>query len=497
MKNNKTFLKVFLAGAIVFGTFSSCTDEYLDINENPNDPPDVTITELLPSAQGAIGHVLGNNFQVFGGLWGQYWTQSPSSSQYKTIEQYFPAANDFDRPWKALYADALMDLKTIVIKATAESKPNHVACAKILQAFTYQLLTDNFGDVPFSEAIRADENILSPRYDSQQDIYNGIIALLEEADGLIDENSDVHPGAEDLLFHGDMFLWREFGNTLKLRVYLRMAYVNPGAAQAGITAMEAAGAEFLYPGEEAKINYLSDGGNNHPLYSEIVGLSFTQNLVASATAVDYMTTNNDPRVDVFYSPALNGAMVGIPQGDYTLPAGTPVAIPSPVTGGNGRDNDFADLTASASVRFMTGYESLFLQAEAVARGWMTGDAQALYEAAIEENFVSFGFDPAVDSSSINYIAQPAIAFPAGGTTEDKIKSIITQKWVSMCGSNGPEGWTEWRRTGYPDFFTESANSILGPGRFPQRYFYPTSEVTRNANFPGQKLVDDKVWWDVN
>src|SRR6185436_3795311 len=178
-------------------------------------------------------------------------------------------------------------------------------------------------------------------------------------------------------------------------------------------------------------------------------------------------------------------------GNYNAPPGTPVSWPSPVTGGN-IDDEVA--SASAPVKLMTGYESLFLQAEAVARGWMTGDAQALYEEGITESFVSYGLQ---DTDATNYFTQTAIAFPSAGTTADKIEAIITQKWIAMDGNQCDEGWTEWRRTGFPDFFTESVNSIIGAGRFPARFFYPSTESTRNGNFPGQPLIYTKVWWDVN
>ncbi len=491
MKKNKILINCILTGAVVLASATSCKKSYLDINQNPNFPSDVTIVELLPSAEAAIAHAVGNNLQIYGGIWGQYWTQSPSSSQYKTIEQYSPSASDFDRPWKALYADALQDLKNIIAKATAESKPNYVACAKILQAYSFQLLTDNFGDIPFFEAIRADELILSPHYDSQQDVYNGIIKLLSEADALIDESSSAfNPGTEDLLLGGNMALWKEFGNTLKLRVYLRLAYKDPGKAQAGIAALATAGALFLNPGEDVKINYTLNGGNTNPLFSSIIGLGGTQNLVASGTAVNYLLNNGDTRVDAFYTPASNGNQIGIAQGNYTLPAGTKVSIPGPKTGGDGGD----DSSALAPVRLMSGYESEFLQAEAVVRGWLTGDAKALYETGITASFASFG---ATDTFTLGIINDSASAFPTSGTSEDKIKAIITQKWIALCGNEGTEGWTEWRRTGYPNFFTESTNSIIGAGRLPARFFYPNTEVTRNGNFPGQKLIYDKVWWDVN
>jgi hypothetical protein len=492
MKKNKFLIISFLSGVLILASITSCNKDYYDINTNPNDPADVTAVELLPSAEIAIAHVVGNNFQIFGGLWGQYWTQSPSSSQYKTIEQYSPAANDFDRPWKALYADALKDLKTIVTKASGENKMNYVACAKILQAYTFQLLTDNFGDVPFSEALQSENDILSPKFDRQQDIYHGIANLLSEADALIDENAVFQPGAEDLLLGGDMHLWRKFGNTLKLRVYLRVIYADPAFADSGIVHLQ--GAEFLATGENVNINYTSTPGNSNPLSSSIVALSNTQNLVASATAINYLFDTNDPRIDAFYSPALNGSMAGLTQGDYTAPAGTLVSIPGPLTGGDGSvDNRAA--SALAPVRLMSDYESLFLQSEASARGLLGGDKAALYTEAIAANFADFGI---TDTSLINpYFADPLNMFPTTGVFEDELRAIITQKWIAMCGNSGTEGWTEWRRTGYPNFFTESVNSIIGGGRFPLRFFYPTTEVTRNANFPGQKLIYEPVWWDVH
>ena len=87
-------------------------------------------------------------------------------------------------------------------------------------------------------------------------------------------------------------------------------------------------------------------------------------------------------------------------------------------------------------------------------------------------------------------------YPTGGSETDKIRHIVTQKWFSMCGNQGFEAWTEQRRTGYPDFLIQSVNSLIGSKR-PARFVYPTEEINLNANFPGLKSVDQKVWWDVN
>jgi hypothetical protein len=488
MKTNKIIISTAMVGVLLATSITSCKKDFFDVNTNPNDPADVGVNYLLPSAQAAIGYVVGKDLQLFGNFYAQHWTQNPSSSQYKTIEQYNPSADDFDRPWKSLYADGLQDLKAILTKANAD-QTNYSAIANILQAYTFQLLTDYWGDVPYSQALQ-DGNV-SPGYDSQEAIYDGIIAQVKTGLSQIDENALVIPGSDDLIFGGDMSMWRKFGNTLLLRMYIRISLKDPTTAQNGIGELAAAGAEFLAEGETAQLNYINSGGNTNPLYSELSGYGFTQNMVASATAIDFLNNNNDPRVDAFYVPASNGLQVGIPQGLYDTTANIPISEPGIITGGN---SNFEE-SAAAPVIFLSSWESLFLQAEATARGWMTtgGTDQELYERAITENFFYLGM---ADTAAATYYTQAAIAYPSGGTLDEKIEAIITQKWISMCGVQGGEAWTEWRRTGYPDFFVYSANSLIG-NQFPQRLFYPSTEVTQNASFPGQKAITDKMWWDVN
>jgi hypothetical protein len=139
---------------------------------------------------------------------------------------------------------------------------------------------------------------------------------------------------------------------------------------------------------------------------------------------------------------------------------------------------------------MSAAESYFLQAEAAARGWLAGDVRALYEQGITASFASYDVTPGA------YITTAVAAFPATGLAA-QLKAIITQKYFAMNGNQGFEAWSEWRRTGYPDFFVQSVESSLTPGQFPQRFLYPNTELTRNPNFPGAKVVTDKVWWDAN
>jgi hypothetical protein len=208
-----------------------------------------------------------------------------------------------------------------------------------------------------------------------------------------------------------------------------------------------------------------------------------------------MLSLNDPRIDIFYKRATaapnTGNQVGIVQGNGRL-LPNPASLndrqfskPGPAVGGPGGP--------TAAVIFISEAESYFLQAEAVARGWGTGDAEQLYYDGIALSFLSWGLSIGQFNT---YAAQTAIDYPVTGTMEQKIRAIIFQKWTSMCGSENLEAWTEWRRTGYPDIFTVSTTSNIG-NKFPVRLLYPDSEITSNPNTPAQKTVTDKVWWDVN
>jgi len=482
---------IALATLILF-TVGACKKE-LDINTDPNNAADVDVNLLLPSAQAGVAFALGNSLQITGGIWAQYWTQNPSSSQYRSLEQYSPSPSSYDNVWITLNSDALEDLQRVIDKSQAQKLKQYEAVATLLKAYTFQLSTDLFGDIPYTEALKGDKGILNPKYDSQRVVYDSLFLLVNRGLALIDPADPNHPGNDDLIYKGDMGKWRRFGNTLKLKLALRLSEVAAAKAASEIASIQG---DFLKSGETALISYTATGGNQNPLYSAIAGpvLSGTQNLVASSTAISFYNNNNDPRVGVFYNPT-GGNFIGIRQGDYANPsvAGTAISFPSTVVGANATNS----ASALAPVKFLTDYEAKFLQAEAVARGWLLGGdpvkAEALYRAGIEDNFKAYG----LGNAFATYIAQPAVVFPTGGSLSQKVGAIITQKWAAMNGTQSIEAWIEWRRTGYPSFFTPSAASIIGSERVPQAFLYPTVETTRNRNTPPQRQVYDRVWWDVN
>src|SRR5687767_4217295 len=466
--------------------FSGCK-KYLDTNENPNLSTTASINLLLPTAQAAIAHDLGNPLQIYGGIWAQFWTQNPVSSQYRSVDQYSVTTTAFDRPWRMIYSDALQDIEEIMdLSAGLPQFEQYRAIALVMKAYTYQVATDAFGDVPLTEA--NDPSNTNPVYNPQEQVYDSIIAYLNRAIAMIDVDAEVHPGTDDLIFKGSMDDWLRFANTLKLRVHLRLSEIAPAKASAGIASLN--GADFLE--SDAQIVYSTIGGNQNPLFSEILGLSRVQNLVASQTVAKYLTDNRDPRARVFFAPYVNTAtgvdsIIGIPQGSYRTTTRV-VSFPSVAVAANARN----DASANARVKFRSAAESKFLEAEAVVRGWLNvgSPASELFEDGIRASFASYAV-----AGADAYIATATAAQWPGGT-EAQIRAIIIQKWLAMTGNQGFEAWSEWRRTGYPEFFTVSKATTLGDDRMPARILYPSSEVTRNENFPGVKQVWEKVWWDV-
>ena len=485
MKTNR--FKFYRLVLMMFATLSTLSfyscKKFLDVNENPNNPVSASPQLLLPAAEAAIGQLVGNNFQIYGNFWAQYWTQSPSSAQYRTIDQYRVTNTNFDRPWSNVYRSSLENLQLIINSNTPNAE--HIkGMAFLLKAYTFQLATDAFGDIPLTEALQGNV-IASPRYESQQVVYDSIFNYIDRGITLLRVSNAVSPASQDLIFQGDVAQWIRFGRTLKLRAYLRLSQVLPATAQQGIEQLYSTADGFLE--SDADINYASTGGNENPLYNETVGLGRMQNIVASATAVNAFLRNQDPRLYRFYD-VLAGAdtIASIRQGSYSTNTDKEVSPPSALVGGNAINT----ASATAPVKLISGAESYFLQAEAVARGWATGDVAALYRSGVENSFTALGI-PGVASA---YLASaPDAILP--GTTDGNIRTIILQKYYAMCGFQGFEAWTEWRRTGYPEFLVTSAASTIGAGRMPLRFLYPNSEITTNQNFPGSTVIYEPVWWD--
>lgn len=477
-----------ILGSLLLGSLglSSC-DDILDINNNPNLPTSVSPDLLLASGTGTMAYVLGGQFQIAGNFLAQHWTQNLVSNQYKELDRYNILQTTYDTPFQSLFAGAQQDFQLVVTKAKGDSS-NYAAIAGIEQAFTYQLLSDAYDRIPFTEALQGGANV-QPRYDEGPVVYDGVINLINQSVAKINP-AGISPGTQDIVFGGDMEKWRRFANTLKLRMFIRQVYARPRVAEDSIRAMFRRNAQFLGATENAQISIFTSAKNANPVsITELLGSGITGNIIASSTVIDYLTTTGDPRIeDLFDRPnnSATAAFVGTPQGL----AGTSNA-PTPAITTRSRPDIVKIIGPTAPVILISGAESMFLQAEAALYGWAgTATAKSFYEQGIRSSFTRLG-----TTLPTTFLASDAISLDKATSTEAKLDRIITQKWVSMSGSQGFEAWSELRRTNYPSFIKPSLSSTLAPGVIANRFPYPNSESVRNPNTPAVQLPQVPVWWD--
>ncbi len=474
-----TLTLLFLVISIV-----SC-DDALDINNSPNNPASSTPALTLPSGMLYSGQSIGLDFALVSGFIAQYWTQSPQAGQYEVYDRYNYNGNQTRDGWTNSWYGAMADLQYVKTQGVIDGLPNHAAIATLLLAYQYQVLVDLFDQIPFAEALKGGEGILQAQYESGEAVYDQLIALVDEGLDMI-VLGGIAPGAEDLMLQGDMATWVKFGNTLKLKIYMRQSEARSSVAQNGIQALASSGVAFLGAGEDVAISYPGTTGNQNPLYSGDVsatpGLG-NVNISGSASVIQRMLDAGDPRVDFYFDPSVTtGNHVAIVQGDGVEEDGSETR------------NDFSTPSAinvagpSTPVYYMTGHESLFLQAEAIARGWMTGDAKTAYDAAVRAAFQFAGG------------ADPSGLIADGGAYAYKgLESIHTQKWLSMAGTQCVEGWADWRRTDTPQLeqSSEGTAANLNGSKFPRRAFYPVVELANNPNTPPNTNIGDPVWWDMS
>lgn len=465
----------------------SC-DETFDINRDPDAlPPGQANSTIFPAGIAGLAGAQGSYYAIIGGFWSQFWTQNPTSNQYRDIDSYSIGANNYAAAYAAMY-DALNDIRTVKAQALKEGNWNYYLMATVLEVEGSQVLTDVYDDIPYAEANNV--NILQPKFNTGKETYDLMIADLKLALSK-DQSASVgdKPGKDDFIFGGDMDKWTKFGNTLLLKLHMRLTEVNPTLAQSGITALINSGAEFL--DVDAAMTQFEDAADrSNPLYeSDRRQLNTTLNLRASKTMFSYLSLNSDPRLPKYY------AQPGNPnnQGDWNN-----TTVPN---------LSLVQLSATTPVFFISKEESLFLQAEALTRYFNGAGAKAKYDAGVTAALTRFGFGAnatALLATGGNY------AFPDAGTNAQKIESIITQKWIASFPGNGYESFLEQNRTGYPkESAVKQSSELYIPGQlaiavetktgnvFPRRIVLPNTVSTRNPNAPAAKLITDKVWWDVN
>jgi Starch-binding associating with outer membrane len=500
----KKIMILFFVTALVA---SSCKKQ-LDINQNPNQPTSVTPNVILSAA--LVGTAQ-NNASDYLGLtrWMGYWSRSGNYVPDVQTETY-NVANDYtDIEWGNLYVN-LNNYDYMENTGRALTLPFYVGVAKVMKAYDFATLVDIYSDVPYTEAFKVTTKI-QPKYDKGQDIYNDLVAQLDSAIGYFekaklfysiqpasvastDDQYDVMfgsttTGAAD--YTARLELWEKFTNTLILKLLMHQSQLS---GQAGFITSELQkiatnGHGLIGAGESAIVNpgYQASTGKISPLYGVFVKIDGTTTTSfdyyrANTYAVNFYSNTSDERQALLYTgTSLN------PGSNYD---GDPAAVPNANTAGVGPGL----LKGFNQDQFIiSDFESLFLQAEAVERGWgpdagIASTAQELYESAVTQNYIYLVKgneatipDPVGDAQI--YLTQGIeLADWSASTALNHLPTILTQKWAAMNGVNWVEAYTDYRRTGFP------TSDILGISHAPDhlkpqipiRYLYPQSEYNTNA-----------------
>jgi len=458
-----------------------------DFNVDPNNPSiDRATPQLLfPSAVISTAAEINGEYAIVGGLWAQYYTQSATASQYRTVDAYNLIPDDFRTAYTEIFRSGLSDYKKVQDLSLASGNYKFYLMATVMKGYTYQVLADLYDQVPYTEALRGSAN-LQPKFDAGYDVYKGVLAEIDSALSLDWQTGELNPtdASADLVFNGNMDNWQRFANTLKLKMYLRMVNAKPAEAEQGVKSLYDQGALFLETG--AGITSFQDLPNySNPFYEQnIRRLNTNDNLRASVTFVSWLQANGDPRIEAYFGST---SPTAINQGDYssTNPAYPGSAI-------------FVQ-HATDPAWFISEAESYFLQAEARLRYYNDEGAEELYNAGVTAAFAQVGMTPGA-------LLTGKYKYPSGGVPQ-KLEAIIVQKWASFPGTHDLEGFFEMNRTGYPKtspvYSTEagyvpgqivySKNGVTG-GLFPKRLLFPDVERARNSNTPAEVPITTKVWW---
>lgn len=496
MKN----IKIFVA-ALILVFFTGCSDEWFDINQDPNKLSELENGEvLIPVAQVNIANALmGWHSGFAGAFWSQYWTQDHNSSQFRYLDEY--DETDFEYTYYNLTSSALIDFKKAK-EAVGEGTGVYYV-AEVLSIYTWQIITDLWGDIPYFDALKGEDGVYSPAFDSQSDIYTD---LLQRINTLLNEDysSVTYPDDYDFIYDSDMDNWISFAKTLKLKLMLRLSETSNYSNSELLSFIEEGG----FISSTAMISggiWQDTDTKRHPM-AEFEDAGYFDNVIASRTFLEYLTANNDPRLSSYYEMNSEGMYQGCFQGDFAS---------EDDTDGDGTDDDkesYSTVTFSGEedIPLIAIWDLYFYIAEVYTRAGDNTNAKSYYDQAVQASCDYWGATNDVTISG-------GYGEWSNGTVEDGIQQIAMQKWVAYCKLQHTEAFIERNRTKYPavndidvdrnreevdenfpvGYFTLSvAGRAKLSEKLPSSPLYPSPVISRNSNDLGQKSsLGEKVWWD--
>jgi hypothetical protein len=472
--------------AVLMVVAGSCTKDFDEMNVNPNAATEVPATNVFGRAiLDATYIVLGERLDIYyAGTWAGH-------TVHIGIGDYEYRVDINNSQWRSFYS-AMAYFVDAMKLAEAEENDNLYAASLMMKAYLAHKASDCWGKIPYSEAFILEEDVLYPKYDTEEEIYNQVLQELETAADMFDPDGPAM-GEGDFLLAGDIDKWIRFCNSTRLRVATRMTAGNETAGRAVISAILGSPAANPLIESNDQNAYLWWPGitPDIELWWRRTGAPDGNKTTAYRTS-DYLISalkdNNDPRLPVYADPnkygEFNGYKFGPDQSIDTMNNGNNVSHI-----GDRFGNDVAGFSP-----YFNAAEVEFLKAEAYERGWVTGDAQAAYEAGITKSLEENGIDADAIST---FLAEPEVAW--GGGTTSNLEKIYLQKWLSLY-KQSVEAWAEARRTDVPLMPNVEKNYSGAHNRPPFRMSYADEEKSLNTNFPFEVVETDifwgtQMWWD--
>lgn len=481
----KKILTLLLTTVLLVACVDNLDDYNIDQKRASEAPPETLFTNALKNFTDVMTtpNVNINNFR----LYVQYWATTTylQEPRYDLTSRTIPQAL-----WQTMYRDVIADLKEAKRLLDEDEfidpvvRDNQFAQMEILEVYAWSVLVNTFGNVPYSEAFIYEVPL--PKYDDAETIYYDILQRLDAALAMLDPTMEGF-GEGDLLYVSDPPIfanpieqWIKLGNSLKLKLAMVIADVDPGTA--GTMVAAAAPNVFQSNADNARFPYIASPPNNNPLSANLNPIfSQRQDYVMASAFVDKLNALDDPRREFYFTDV---------EGEY-------------IGGVYGEVNDYAEFSHVAEGIISPTFEALlldyseveFLLAEAVERGFIGGDAELHYNNAVTASITYWGGTPA---AATTYLAQPEVDYTTA--TGDFREKIGTQKWIALY-NRGWDAWLEWRRLDAPDLLPP-----VVPGSnlsIPVRLIYPINEQTLNpasreaaASAIGGDLATTKLFWDV-
>lgn len=475
-----------IAIILLFGAVTSCTSDFEELNTDPNNPVEISPALLLPNATQVIvdrywGH--STRYQRLNIDAAMCWIQHLSRNIYINAEgdSYEIPLTISSGTWNSIYIESLINferIKTLSEPGAPYENSNYLGIAMTMESFAFAYLTDVFGPIPYTAALNgtAEEAINSPKYDSMEEIYAGLLNDLMEANDNLSTSGPSVVG--DIMFGGDIMKWKRFANSLALRIANRQAAKKPAESRAIMQQILSDPAKypiFESVDQSAELQHFDVIGSRNKMF-DVFSTRSDWNI--SSTLIDKLLELDDERITVYAQPLEDGTYSGLPNGLTDAAAGTYNA--------SRIGQKYLDPTAPSVL--MTYAELEFIKAEAALDGDIEGDPAAFLESAISASFMQQGLTMPSD-----YMSR------IGGVTKE---SIMTQKWIALFGQ-GVEAWNEYRRTGYPVMPAPNPSAVFyNEGVLPTRIEYPTSEYSLNKSnldegismLGGPDNMRTPLWW---